>query len=233
MADTITFQLLVDAIGKKLRTDGFSHDASRVLALNHAGCDGALSHGVFRVPQYAATLRSGLLDPCASPRVDRVGRAYFRVDAAGGVTQSALEQVRSAVNEAVAAEGLAVIAIANGHHHSALWPDIEPFAREGFAALTMVTGGQLSVAPAGVRQPVFGTNPLAFALPVVGALPLVADLATSSMSYGDLTLVSRRGGTVAYGVGVDATGVATNDARAIVDGAHCFPSEGTKAQRCH
>jgi delta1-piperideine-2-carboxylate reductase len=209
---------------------GVSPEAAAILARNHASCerDGAVSHGAFRVPQYVETLRTGYLNGAATPRLERVTSSYIRVDAANGFAQLALARARETIMHAVAEQGVAVVAIRDSHHHSALWPDLEPFAEAGYVAFTTVTGGVPTVAPVGVREAVLSTNPFAFATPVAGARPLIADFATSSMSFGDLTLAARAGRPVPLGTGVDAAGRETTDAGAIANGGTLLPFGGHK-----
>jgi len=121
----------------------------------------------------------------------------------------------------------ALAAIRDSHHFSALWPDLEPLARAGFIALSTVTGIACVVPPGGI-QPVFGTNPIAFATPVAGANPLIFDQATSAMSNGDLRIAARSGRTVPLGTGVDRDGDPTEDPQAILDGGGLLPFGGHK-----
>ncbi|KHL03041.1 hypothetical protein LK10_10525, partial [Sinomonas humi] len=174
------FAELVAAIEAILLNGGFSQEVAHILAWNHACCerDGAFSHGVFRVPQYIETLRTGYLNGAASPRLEQVSPSYMRIDAGGGIAQVALARARQKIMHAVEEEGVALVAIRHSHHHSALWPDLEPFAESGCIALTTVTGGVPTVAPVGVHEAVLSTNPFAYAIPVAGAPPLVADFAT-------------------------------------------------------
>ncbi|MFL3647150.1 MAG: Ldh family oxidoreductase, partial [Cellvibrionales bacterium] len=46
--------------------------------------DGCASHGLFRMPGYIASLRSGKVDGCATPSVERISPAVVRVDGHGG-----------------------------------------------------------------------------------------------------------------------------------------------------
>ncbi|MFF2315266.1 Ldh family oxidoreductase [Arthrobacter sp. NPDC058097] len=226
----ISFADLVSAIETALLKAGAAAEAAAIVARNHAMCerDGSLSHGVFRVPQYVETLATGYLDGAAVPRVEQVTASYIRVDAANGFAQVGLERARESIMNTVAEQGVAVVAMRNSVHHSALWPDVEPFAHAGYVAFTAVTGGVPTVAPAGVREAVLSTNPFAFATPVQGAHPMVVDSATSSMSFGDLSLAARDGRPVPIGTGVDARGVETTDAGAIADGGTLLPFGGHK-----
>ena len=230
MTERTTYETLVGAIDAALQAAGASPFAADVMAHNFARCerDGALSHGVFRVPQIVATLNTGYLDGSAEPTVERVSPTYLRVDANNGFAQVALARSRQELITAVRESGVALLAIRNSHHHSALWPDIEPFAHAGFVALTAVTGGVPNTAPLGADRPVFGTNPFAYAVPVAGSEPLVADFATSSMSLGDVTLAAQSGASVPAGTGLDRHGKETADPAAILDQGVLLPFGGHK-----
>lgn len=229
-AARIGVDALAAVIERRLLRDGMGAEAAALLARNHAGCerDAALSHGVFRVPQYAVSLQTGYLNGAAEPAVDVVSPTFIRVDAAGGVAQFALERAHRAIEQAVTQHGSAVVAIRDSHHHSELWPDLEPFAHQGWFGLSTVTAGTPFVAPAGARAPVLGTNPFAFATPVDGADPLIADFATSAMAMGDVTLHAQSGRAVPPGTGLDSAGNETTDAAAITGGGTLLPFGGHK-----
>lgn len=224
-ADRIPVADLAAVIERRLLRDGMGAAAAALLGRNHAECerDAALSHGVFRVPQYAVSLETGYLNGVAEPVIEQPSPTFFRIDADGGVAQLALERARAAIEAAVEQHGSAVVAIRDSHHHSELWPDLEPFARRGWFGLSMVTAGSPFVAPEGARAPVLGTNPYAFATPVAGADPLIADFATSAMAMGDVTLHANAGREVPLGTGLDAQGNDTTDAAAIIDGGTLLP----------
>ena len=121
---------------------GTSDSVAAALARNCAAAerDGAEGHGVFRMPTYVSTLRSGYVDGHAVPLVEDAAPAFLQVDARNGFAQPALASARGAAVDKVRACGVALVAIRNSHHFGALWLDIEPFAREGLIALAYVNG---------------------------------------------------------------------------------------------
>ncbi|ATQ56434.1 hypothetical protein PYTT13_11900 [Paracoccus yeei] len=141
-ASHIPFDLLVLRLQSLLAKAGASETAAAILARNCAGCerDGTFSHGVFRIPGYLSTLRSGWVDGHARPQISRVGASYLRIDAMNGFAQPALEAVRKDIRAMIGESGAAIVALRNSHHFSALWPDVEPWADAGLVALTMVYG---------------------------------------------------------------------------------------------
>lgn len=225
----IAFAELTEILRKIFVKGGVSPANAAILAANCAGCerDGGLSHGVFRIPGYLASLKSGWVDGKALPVIERAGPSLLRVNAQNGFAQVAWAAALPQVLDMARGQGAAVVAIRDSHHFSALWPDIEPLAEAGFVALSMVTG-LACVAPPGGRKPVFGTDPIAFATPVAGTHPMIFDFATSAMSNGDLRLAARAGHNVPLGTGIDRSGALSDDPKQILDGGALLPFGGHK-----
>ena len=226
----ITFDELTRRLSDAFIANGASPENAQLIARNCAACerDGSTSHGVFRIPGYLGSLRTGWLDGAAVPTVKTVSPSYLRVDAANGFAQVALDAARPHIERAVAETSVALVAIRDAHHFSSLWPDVEPFARQGLVALTMVTGGDSIVVPPGATERIFGTNPVAFATPRAGAEPLVWDFATSTMSHGDVTIARNEGRTLPIGRGVGIGGRDTGDPAEILDHGGLLPVGGHK-----
>ena len=208
---------------------GCSPEVAAILAANCASAqrDGADSHGVFRMPGYVSTLKSGWVDGRAVPQVQDVAPGFVRVDARNGFAQPALAAARPLLLEKVRRNGIALLAIRDSHHFAALWPDVEPFADEGLVALSVVNS-MACVVPHGGQKALFGTNPIAFAAPRAGGDPLVFDMATSAIAHGDVQIAAREGRLLPPQHGVDANGQPTQDPQAILQGGALLPFGGHK-----
>ncbi|KPW31399.1 Ldh family oxidoreductase [Pseudomonas coronafaciens] len=228
-ASTVSFLQLTDLLRRIFLAHGTSAQVAQVLAENCASAqrDGSHSHGIFRIPGYLSSLTSGWVDGKAVPVVEDVATAFVRVDAGNGFAQPALAAARSLLIDKARNAGIAILAIRNSHHFAALWPDVEPFAEQNLVALSMVNS-MTCVVPHAARQPLFGTNPIAFAAPRVGGNPIVFDLATSAIAHGDVQIAAREGRLLPEGMGVDRAGLATRDPRAILDGGALLPFGGHK-----
>lgn len=215
----IAFAELRALLASIFERHGASNEVAAILADNCASVqrDGAESHGTFRIPGYVSTLASGWVDARAVPVVTDAAPGFVSVDAMNGFAQPALAAARTLVSDKARANGIALLAIHNSHHFSALWPDVEPFARDGLVALAFVNS-MACVVPHGGQHALFGTNPIAFAAPRAGADPLVFDLATSAMAHGDVQIAAREAQLLPDGVGVDREGRPTNTPAAILDG---------------
>jgi delta1-piperideine-2-carboxylate reductase len=225
----ISFDVLVSLLRDIFLKKGTSNIVADILAANCAGCerDGAISHGIFRVPGYVTSLSTGWVDGKAEPDVNRISPSFIRIDARNGFAQPALAAGAQTLKTAVESTGIAIVAIRNSHHFSALWPDIEPFAREGLLALTFVNG-LANVVPYGGHTPVYGTNPIAFAAPVADGEPLVVDQATSAMSNGEVRLHALANSPLPPGTGVDAAGRPSTDPHVVLAGGALNPFGGYK-----
>jgi delta1-piperideine-2-carboxylate reductase len=179
--------------------------------------DGSLSAGLFRVPGYVASLRSGKVNGAASPRVSRKTAAIVTVDGDNGYAPLAIERGVPALADAAADVGMAVLTITRTHHFASLWPETEAIAERGLIGIACVCYTPL-VAPYGGTKPLFGTNPISFAWPRPGGDPVVIDMATAAMSLGEVQIAAREGHDVPPGTGLDEHGRPTTDPNEIVKG---------------
>jgi delta1-piperideine-2-carboxylate reductase len=179
--------------------------------------DGSLSHGLFRVPGYVASLRSGKVNGKSVPRVDQKTLAIVNVHGDNGYAPLAIERGVPALVKAAKSVGVAVMATTHVHHFAALWPETEAIAAEGLVGLACVCYMPF-MAPAGGNEPLFGTNPLSFAWPRPGRSPMVIDMATAAMAHGEVQIAAREGHAVPPGTGLDAEGRPTTDPNAILKG---------------
>ncbi len=179
--------------------------------------DGSLSHGLFRVPGYIASLRSGKVNGKASPKVSHKTPAVISVHGDNGYAPLAIERGVPVLAEAAKNLGVAVMATTHSHHFAALWPETEAIAAHGLIGIACVCYTPF-VAPAGGTKPLFGTNPISFAWPRPGKTPMVVDMATAAMALGEVQIAAREGRSVPLGTGLDANGQPTTDPNEIGKG---------------
>ncbi|MFC3059792.1 Ldh family oxidoreductase [Paenirhodobacter populi] len=216
-------------VARILERNGCRSEVAGILAANCVGAerDGSVSHGLFRVEGYIASLRSGWVDGTAVPVLEDKAPGCLAVDAKNGFTQIALDLARGEFTARIRQNGIALLLIRNSHHLAALWPDVEPFAEEGLIALSMINSMTCSV-PQGAKKPVFGTNPFALAAPAGKEGMLVFDMATTTTAHGDVQVARREGHMLPPGTGVDRDGNPTGDPAKILDGGALVPFGGHK-----
>ncbi len=200
-------------------TNGCDEANAAALAdiMTRAERDGSHSHGLFRVPGYVKSLRSGKVDGKAKPTVSKKTPAIIHVDGHGCFAPLAQAVGLPVLAEATAEIGVAALSLTGIHHMAALWPETEYLADRGMVGIAC-TAYMPAVAPAGAREPLFGTNPLSFAWPRPGKTPVCYDMATAAMAMGDVQIAARDGKEVPKGTGLDADGNLTTDPSAILKG---------------
>lgn len=179
--------------------------------------DGSHSHGLFRLPGYLASLKSGKIRGNARPSVKQLTSAVIRVDGDGGYAPISHDFLVDPLLTTVHSAGVALAAVVNTHHFSALWIEVERLAQLGLIAMAC-TSYKPAMPAAGGQRPVFGTNPLAFACPRPNGSPFVFDQASAMMARGDVMRAADVGIMLPDGVGLGPDGLPTNDPNMILKG---------------
>lgn len=176
---------------------------------------GLNSHGLIRIPQYIEEIEAGAIKPDATPTV--VGEKGCRMGLDGNQCFGQVAGVVMARKAMALAKkhGMAFVTACSFGHTGRFGPYVEMLAREGLFGLA-VTGGSRStsgnwVAPFGGKEGRLSTNPLAYAFPVAGREPVVADFATSTTAEGVIRSLRNRGLQAPPGTLRDADGHPTTD----------------------
>lgn len=183
--------------------------ADSLVQANLCGHD---SHGVMRVPRYLDFIRRGQIVPSARPEVRSQRGSMAQVDGGHAFGQVGADFACRVAAELADLQGVASVALHNVMHIGRLGEYAEQLARRGFAVLIVTSNGgpDNAVAPFGGRDRLFGTNPLAFAVPVPARrAPLVVDFATAATAEGKLAVARPLGRPIEPGALVDAAGCPT------------------------
>lgn len=191
--------------------------AAVAAALVKADGDGIASHGIARLPAYAAQARAGKVDGFAEPEVTRPATAAVRVDARSGFAYPAINAGIVAALEALPDAGIVGLAVGRSHHAGVAGHHVERFANAGYAAIGF-TNSPAGIAPWGGKRAIFGTNPVAFACPRTDGPPLICDLSLSKVARGKIKLAADNGERIPAGWAVDGDGNPTTDADAAMAG---------------
>lgn len=190
---------------------------STARALVAAEADGLETHGLARVPAYAAQARVGKVDGFAEPKLERLRPGLIRVDAGHGFAFPALDLALEALPEIARTQGIAAAYVARSHHFGQGARPCEILAEQGFCALLFGNAAK-SVAPWGGKKPLLGTNPICFAAPSAEGPPLVIDMAVTRVARGKVILAAKRGESIPENWAFDPEGRPTTDAKAALAG---------------
>jgi (2R)-3-sulfolactate dehydrogenase (NADP+) len=228
-SEVLSFDAAEALAAAALRAVGASIEAAAdtARALARADLDGIASHGLSRVPAYAAQLRAGKVKGDAVPSVTRPAEATVAVDAGDGLAYPAIATAIRWAASLVGRNGIVAAGVRNSHHAGALGLFVEDLARDAGVFALAFTNSPAGIAPAGSGTPLFGTNPVAFACPMTGREPLVIDLSLSVVARGRIMVAAQKGEPIPEGWATDAQGNPTTDAKAALAGA-MLPIGGAK-----
>ena len=226
---SLTLDEIFELAKKTLLANGCDEETAIILAdlIVKAERDGSLSHGLFRLPAYVLGLKSGKINGKARPEVKKISTSVIKVLGNNCLAPMVLNKSIPELVKAAKENGVAVLAITNSHHMAAMWFETEMVAEQGLVAFAC-TSYKPAVAPAGATKPLFGTNPISFAWPRPGKMPVVYDMATASMAMGEVQVAKREGHKVPLGTGLTKDGKETTDPGQISDGGVLLPFGGYK-----
>jgi LDH2 family malate/lactate/ureidoglycolate dehydrogenase len=187
-------------------------DAAKVAdSLIEGNLTGHDSHGVIRLGGYVDAVTEGVVVAGARAAITRRKGATGLVDANRGFGQPAMWAATELAGEIATDLGVSAVAVSQSYHIGRAGPYVESLAKQGLIGLAMANCAP-SVAPFGASSRVFGTNPIAWAVPRADRdHPISHDIATAAIAEGKLKVARAKGVEVAPGLIVDRDGNPTVD----------------------
>ncbi|HIJ61885.1 MAG TPA: Ldh family oxidoreductase [Rhodospirillaceae bacterium] len=203
--------LLEDWAGRVLQAAGLSAEDAALAAFELVAADrrGQLTHGVARLSGYVANLLEGRANP--APRLgieEKCG--VLCIDGDLGLGQVVAIRAIEAAVERLRDRAIQVFLLRRVGHLGALGGYVRHGAAQGKVAL-ISQAAQPCMAPEGSLSAAIGNNPLAFAAPVPGGLPLVVDLSFSKVARGNVLLAARTGQSIPDDWAIGPDGHPTTD----------------------
>lgn len=227
--DRVKPEALVDYGISILRAlDVPSNDAGLVMdSLVQADLWGHQSHGVLRLPWYAARLTSGAMTAVTEPDVLVDGGALLLLDGRAGVGQVLTETARREAVTRARAHGVGVVGVRNSNHFGTAMYYTRRAAEAGCAAI-LTTNASPAMAPWGGRKKVLGTNPWSIAAPApTGGGVVAVDIANTAVARGKIYLARNRDEQIPDSWAMDADGRITTDPNDAINGV-ILPMAGHK-----
>lgn len=211
-----------------LTLHGAAADNARPVAraIARAEADGNRVCGLYYLPVFCRHLTIGKIDGEVVPVVTTRG-ATVTVDARSGFAHPTIAAGIPALIAAARRSGIAAMAVRNSYNCLALVHHVLPLAGSGLIGICL-SNAPASVAPPGATRALFGTNPLAFAVPSKdGAPPIAVDQSMSAVTKTEMILRRSRGETIPTGWAQDTHGLPTTDPAAGLEGS-LLPAGGRK-----
>ncbi len=202
-----------------LRTLGVPQEEAEITAdtMVTANLRGVDTHGVTRLPAYAAKLRGGALKPATSLTTVKETMATALLDGQDGIGQViGYRAMQLAIRKARLA-GVSYVAVRNSNHLGAC-------AYYSMMALghDMIGGSATNasprLAPTGGVARLFGHNPWSIAVPTGRRPPVVLDMANSVVAAGKIRALQKEGKPIPEGWALTKDGEPTTDPAAALQG---------------
>jgi len=203
---------------RTLARHGMRSDDARLVA-EHLVDAALCGHEFSSLPRVLAIVEE-LRAKNATPgeiRIVREDAAFAHIDGGDRIGYVVSREALDKAVEIARRLGIAVVTANNTWFSGRCAYYVERAARQGFVALH-TTNTTARVAPFGGADRIMGTNPFAIAFP--GRVdPLVVDIGTSAVTWGDVVLARAKGEPLRTRTAVDARGMPTCDPQAALDGA--------------
>ena len=197
---------------------GVLEEDARVTAdvLVQANLRGIDSHGVARLARYVNGLKDGVMLARPEEKVVTETPTTVTVDAGAGLGQPVSYRAMKMAMSKAKMYGSGFATVRNSNHYGiagyyammALEQDMIGISTTNAAVLVVPTFG---------RNAMYGTNPIALAVPAGKERPFVMDMATSTVPRGKLEVYHRQEKALPTGWATDELGVPTADAGRVLD----------------
>ncbi|MDR3247240.1 MAG: Ldh family oxidoreductase, partial [Treponema sp.] len=142
-----------------------AEDSAKILI--SADARGIRSHGVARIKRYVDGIKTGHIKGGVAPTVLRETPVSLVLDAEGGMGLSLSRKSMEKVIGMAKTHGMGVCSIRNSNHFGIAGFYSEMAAHQDMIGIAMTNTAALGV-PTFARAAMFGTNPIAFAVPGLG-----------------------------------------------------------------
>ncbi|MGO1120455.1 Ldh family oxidoreductase [Rhodovibrionaceae bacterium A322] len=217
--ETLTVEALRTLLLAALTRQGFSTLQARALTEQTLLSEllGQQSVGVAHLPTYLDGVKTGRVQGKAVPEISRPAPTILSVDSKGGLAQAGFDLAFDDLVQGARHYGLQLFLNRNSTTCGSLGTFALRLAEEGLVALA-ATNGPALLAGSGGTEPVFCTNPLAFAAPRDEGPALLIDQSSSATAYVNIRAAAQRGESIPEGWALDKDGQPTCDPRAALEG---------------
>jgi LDH2 family malate/lactate/ureidoglycolate dehydrogenase len=197
---------------------GVSTEDARVTAdvLVQANLRGIDSHGVARLARYVNGLRDGVMLADPEQKVLVETPTTVTLDAAAGLGQPISHRAMKMAMDKARQYGCGFATVSNSNHYGIAGYYPMMALKEDMIGIS-ATNAAVLVVPTFGRDAMYGTNPIALAVPANQERPIVIDMATSTVPRGKLEVYHRQEKGIPVGWATDERGIPTDDVARVLD----------------
>lgn len=229
MPETLTLSEIHDLARAALIGAGTRAEAAEVVAQSivDAEAEGIRNVGLGYLPIYCRHVSIGKVVGDAVPEIRRTGRAALLGDAKLGFCHPAYTAGEQQFYGLAREFGLAGFALKHSYASGVIGWFSARIAAEGLIGFTF-TNASAALAPFGGKTPLFGTNPIAFAVPRTGKPPLIIDQSSTATARVNIVQKAAAGEAIPPEWGLDAEGRPCTDPNTVLSEGSMAPAGGYK-----
>ncbi|EAX49023.1 Malate dehydrogenase [Thermosinus carboxydivorans Nor1] len=212
-------ECLLDYCASLFEKVGVPRDESYINAENLVDADltGVESHGVSRMPIYLKRIRMNAVNPRCTLRTVSESPSTAVIDACNSMGAVVGVKTMELAIEKAKKTGISFIVVKNSNHYGTAAYHAKIALKHNMIGFT-ATNGAARMAPWGGKDPFFGTNPFAVAVPAGKHLPIIADMATSVVALGKIILAAKKNLPIPLGWALNKFGEETTNPKEVFDG---------------
>ena len=200
-AITVQAEILAEQMTAIFRGWGMAEEAidKIVEIMLEADLMGIDSHGVTMLPTYEQLFKDGRLEMNPKVAVVKETPVMAMIDGGGSLGHYPSSIAMDLASEKAKKVGMAAITVRHSNHYGAAGIYALRAARHGLIGISTSSVWNPAIVPTRAAEPMFGTNPFAFAAPTRKNRPFLLDMATSTVAIGKLKLAWLAGKTLPEG----------------------------------
>ncbi|MBR6933865.1 MAG: Ldh family oxidoreductase [Clostridia bacterium] len=190
---------------------GFNEEESRLITdvLLEADLSGIESHGIQRLTRYDYEIRSGFVKIDGKPETVFESPISAVIDGHDGMGQIIGVQAMDLAIQKAKTAGIGIVTVRDSNHYGIAGYYANMAVKEHLIGICMTNSESIMVPTFG-KEPVLGTNPIAFAM-YAEPVPFCFDAATTVVPRGKLEVYAKRGNGLPDGWALDETGHPSSD----------------------
>ncbi len=201
-----------------------------MVATDLSGVD---SHGLGMLPGYHQRRGRGMIKDSPDIRVVREKPAAALIDADRSLGHPPSVMAMKLAMEKARTMGVAVVSVRNSNHFGAAGYYSRMAAEDGIVGMAMTNAPTPAMVPTFGRDPILGTNPIAFAAPAERNPPFSLDMATTTVAVGKLNIARRLGKAIPEGWALNSEGQIETDGAAAFEARRLTPLGGDRERGSH
>lgn len=188
--------------------------ADAIVACNLRGVD---THGVIRMPVYAAKLKGGFIKPKPDLKPLRETAGTALIDGGNGLGQVVGYRAMEVAIRKARETGVSFVSVRNSNHFGTCAHYSMMALSSNMIGIT-ITNASAVIAPTGGAERMLANNPWSIAVPAGERFPVVLDLANSVVARGKIRQAAKEGRPIPDDWALDEDGMPTSDPDAALKG---------------